>query len=84
MKNSSNNGDAAGLPSGGGSGWHDEGQRAGRSPLNETLQHVIGSQLKAAYDEVVRQPVPDRFLELLAKLDGKQTPDAEPEEGSRA
>lgn len=69
MKSSNGNGDQSGTAATGGAGWHDEGRRAGHSPLNEALQHVIGSQLKAAYDEVVRQPVPDRFLELLAKLD---------------
>jgi hypothetical protein len=29
----------------------------------------IAEQLKAMYDEVVAQPVPDRLLELLKRLD---------------
>ena len=35
------------------------------------LQAHIGRQLRAMYDTVVNQPVPDRFLELLNKLDEK-------------
>ncbi|MHB2168896.1 NepR family anti-sigma factor [Alsobacter sp. R-9] len=35
------------------------------------LQSHIGRQLRAMYDTVVNQPVPDRFLELLNKLDEK-------------
>jgi hypothetical protein len=31
----------------------------------------IGRQLRALYDEVAGQPVPDRFMELLNRLDGK-------------
>jgi hypothetical protein len=29
----------------------------------------IGRQLRALYDEVVNQPVPERFMELLNRLD---------------
>ncbi len=29
----------------------------------------IGHQLRAMYDDVVRQGVPDRFAELIRKLD---------------
>ena len=31
----------------------------------------IGRQLRALYDEVASQPVPDRFMELLDRLDMK-------------
>lgn len=31
----------------------------------------IGRQLRALYDEVANQPVPDRFLDLIARLDEK-------------
>lgn len=30
----------------------------------------IGQQLRAMYDEVVKEGVPDRFSELLKRLDG--------------
>ena len=73
MKSSSGNGDpGAGVPSVAGGGDNPDKTHRKRPPINESMQHVIGSQLKAAYDEVVKQPVPDRFLELLSVLEGKQ------------
>jgi hypothetical protein len=35
----------------------------------------IGRQLRAIFDEVVTQPVPDRFRELLEQLERKQSKD---------
>jgi hypothetical protein len=40
--------------------------------LNAEIQSRIGHQLRAMYDDVVRQGVPDRFAELIRKLDGPQ------------
>ena len=37
--------------------------------LNAEIQSRIGHQLRAMYDVVVRQGVPDRFAELIRKLD---------------
>jgi len=37
--------------------------------LGSDIQAKIGQHLRAMYDDVVRQGVPDRFLDLLAKLD---------------
>ena len=37
--------------------------------LNAEIQSRIGHQLRAMYDDVVRQGVPDRFVELIRKLD---------------
>ncbi len=37
--------------------------------LNAEIQSRIGHQLRAMYDEVVRQGVPDRFADLIRKLD---------------
>lgn len=37
--------------------------------LGSDVQAKIGQHLRAMYDDVVRQGVPDRFMELLAKLD---------------
>lgn len=37
--------------------------------LNAEVQSRIGHQLRAMYDEVVRQGVPDRFADLIRKLD---------------
>ena len=33
------------------------------------IDEHIGRQLKAVYDDVLNQPVPDRFLDLLRQLD---------------
>ena len=43
--------------------------------LNTEIQSRIGHQLRAMYDDVVRQGVPDRFAELIRKLDGPVTPE---------
>jgi hypothetical protein len=37
--------------------------------LNDEIRSRIGHQLRAMYDDVVRQGVPDRFAELIRKLD---------------
>ena len=37
--------------------------------LNAEIQSRIGHQLRAMYDDVVRQGVPDRFAELIRRLD---------------
>ena len=41
--------------------------------LNAEIQSRIGHQLRAMYDDVVRQGVPDRFAELIRKLDASET-----------
>ena len=46
-----------------------------QSGLNAEIQSRIGHQLRAMYDDVVRQGVPDRFAELIRKLD---VPEASP------
>jgi hypothetical protein len=37
--------------------------------MDGSVERAIGSRLRAYYDEVAREPVPDRFVELLQKLD---------------
>jgi len=49
--------------------------------LNAEIQSRIGHQLRAMYDDVVRQGVPDRFAELIRKLD---VPHADPKWSRRA
>jgi hypothetical protein len=46
--------------------------------LNAEIQSRIGHQLRAMYDDVVRQGVPDRFAELIRKLD---VPPSDPQLG---
>ena len=38
--------------------------------LSREVQARLGQQLRAMYDEVVNQGVPDRFTELLNRIDG--------------
>lgn len=44
------------------------------SGLNTEIQARIGHQLRAMYDDVVRQGVPDRFAELIRRLDDPNAP----------
>jgi hypothetical protein len=37
--------------------------------LDRGIQSRIGDQLRAMYDELMHQPVPDRFRDLLSKLE---------------
>jgi hypothetical protein len=39
--------------------------------LDRTVQSRIGDQLRAMYDDLMQQPVPDRFRDLLEKLEKK-------------
>ena len=41
--------------------------------LGRDVQSKIGQQLRAMYDDVLSQGVPDRFVELLSRLDDKQS-----------
>lgn len=41
--------------------------------LETDLQSHIGRQLRAVYDEIVNEPVPDRFLKLLEELELQRT-----------
>ena len=43
--------------------------------LEADLQAHIGRHLRAVYDEVVKEEVPDRFLKLLRELERKQADD---------
>ncbi|MHB2168879.1 NepR family anti-sigma factor [Alsobacter sp. R-9] len=50
---------------------------SGRTPpeapaLQPNVQDHIGRQLRAIYDDVLSQPVPDRFRELMERLDRVQ------------
>jgi hypothetical protein len=50
------------------------GRRAGKGggeegELDPRVQCEIGRQLRAFYDDVISEPVPDRFLELLQQLE---------------
>ena len=38
-------------------------------PGTADVQAYIGRQLRAVYDDVVKQPIPDRFLALMKQLE---------------
>lgn len=40
--------------------------------IDSELQGHIGRHLKASYDDILGQDVPDRFLELLSLLEAKE------------
>lgn len=45
-------------------------EREGSAPsLDRSIQTRIGDHLRGMYGELLDQPVPDRFKELLAKLE---------------
>jgi len=48
-------------------------RRKGSAPLDETRlrQRAIGVKLRQMFDEVVNEPVPDEFLDILRKADDK-------------
>ena len=48
--------------------------------LGRDVQNKIGQQLRAMYDDVVKEGVPDRFSDLLSRLENS---DDKSNEGSR-
>jgi hypothetical protein len=44
----------------------------GKGGLNAEIQSRIGHQLRAMYDDIVRQGVPERFADMIRKLDVPQ------------
>ena len=52
----------------------ESGKKNKAPALPPDVQVKIGEKLKAIYDDVVRQPVPDRFKDLLTQLDAAHVP----------
>jgi hypothetical protein len=44
----------------------------GARPLAPSVQATLGRALQDHYDDIVRTPIPDRFLVLLAELEAKE------------
>ncbi len=44
-------------------------ERKRKGELSKDIQARIGSQLRAMHDDIVREGVPDRFVDLLSRLD---------------
>ncbi len=51
---------------------HDDSDSDLVIKLDDSTQQTIGQQLKAMYSEIVRQPIPDQFLQLLDELERKE------------
>jgi MoxR-like ATPase len=41
-------------------------------PLSEAAQETIGRSLRAYYEDIAKEPIPDRFLALLAQLEAQE------------
>ncbi len=52
------------------------GSRPADSALNEFARTRLGTHLRAMYDTVVQQPVPDQFRDLIARLEAGEARDA--------
>ncbi|MEE7475725.1 hypothetical protein MHIMP23_04855 [Methylobacterium hispanicum] len=51
--------------------------RPSDSSLNEFARTRLGTHLRAMYDAVVQQPVPDQFRDLIARLEAGEARAAE-------
>lgn len=47
-----------------------------RKSLNRETQIKIGAQLQMTYNEIVNQGVPDRFVQLIRRLESEAVEDA--------
>jgi hypothetical protein len=45
----------------------------GNAPIDPRVQHEIGKHLRAIYDDVINEPVPRKFMDLLEKLERSTT-----------
>jgi hypothetical protein len=54
-------------------------RKAGSKPakLSREVQARLGQQLRSMYDDVVNQGVPDRFAELLNRINGDGNKDGQ-------
>ena len=48
--------------------------RVKKTTAKPEVSDQIGRQLRSVYDDVLAQPVPDRFLDLLKDLDALAAP----------
>ena len=58
-------------------------QRKPRGRLGRDVQSKIGQQLRAMYDNVVSEGVPDRFTEVLQRLDEQKEHKEQKQEGAQ-
>jgi hypothetical protein len=46
---------------------------AGNAPIDPRIQAEIGKHLRAVYDDVINEPIPSKFMELLERLERSTT-----------
>ena len=46
-------------------------EKMNHAPNQPEIYDLIGQRLRNYYDEVAKQPVPDRFMDLLNRLEAK-------------
>ena len=53
----------------------DNNQKAGKlsSPMPAQAVDAVGRKLKARYDAMLKEPIPDKLMQLLDQLDHKPT-----------
>lgn len=83
MKDDGNGGDlrSGGLPAQAGArarnpGEDDAGRRG--NGLDDFTRGRLGLHLRSLYDQMAQQPVPDRFRDLIAKLEAGETRGQDP------
>jgi hypothetical protein len=52
-----------------------------QTPLPSELQGQIGQRLREAYNELIVEPVPDRFVQLLQQLKKREDENPDEEQG---
>lgn len=55
-----------------------------QTPLPSELQGQIGQRLREAYNELIVEPVPDRFVQLLQQLKKSEDQNPGQEQGGAA
>ncbi|MBV8662843.1 MAG: hypothetical protein JO107_07050 [Hyphomicrobiales bacterium] len=53
-------------------GAEGDGSEVSEVQLTEAVQEAIGRSLKAYYDDIAREPIPDRFRVLLGELEAQE------------
>lgn len=52
------------------------GRDKGKKPMPPQAVDAVGRKLKASYDQMLREPIPDKLMQLLDELDRSQSTDA--------
>ena len=53
---------------------HKAGSDRGGAQMDPRIQTEIGKHLRAIYDDVINEPVPSKFMELLEQLERSTAP----------